>query len=39
MLTSLFWCSLKDFLPKEYVKQKGERKIFQVNGVRGKCLG
>ena len=30
---------LKDFLPKEYVKQKGERKIFQVNGGRGTCLG
>lgn len=25
------FCSLKDFLPKEYIKQKGERKIFMVS--------
>lgn len=29
--------SLKDFLPKEYIKQKGERKIFMVSGSQGKA--
>lgn len=28
----LFLNSLKEFLPKEYVKNKGEKKIFQVSG-------
>lgn len=27
--------SMKDFLPKEYIKQKGERKIFMVSGGQG----
>lgn len=31
-------CSLKDFLPKEYIKQKGERKIFMVSGRLGKAV-
>lgn len=31
---------LKDFLPKEYIKQKGERKIFMVRAGRsGDSLG
>lgn len=29
-LMCVFLLSLKEFLPKEYIKNKGEKKIFQV---------
>lgn len=29
-VVELFLLSLKEFLPKEYIKNKGEKKIFQV---------
>lgn len=30
LICSSYPSSLKEFLPKEYVKNKGEKKIFQV---------